>query len=74
MWEVADEADGVGEDDFFEAWEAQAAARRVESGEEFVFGVDVGVCECVEEGGFAGVCVADEAEDGDVLVVALFAL
>ena len=74
FWEVADEADGIGEDDFFELWEAQTAARRVERGKELIFGIDAGVCQDVEKRRFSGVCVADEAENGDVLSVALLAL
>ncbi len=71
---VADEADGIGEDDFFEFWEAQTAARRVERGKELIFGIDPGICQDVEKRRFSGVCVADEAENGDVLGVAFFAL
>ena len=72
--EIADEPDGIGEDDFLESGESETAACRVECGEEEIFGVDVGLREGVKEGRFSGVCVADEAEDGDILSVSFFSL
>ena len=61
---VADEADGVGEDDAAAGGEVEPAHGGVERGEELVLGVDLGTGEGVEEGGFAGVGVADEGDDG----------
>lgn len=67
--EVADEADGVGEEDFGTAFEFPGAGFGVEGGEEFVVGVGAGCGECVEEGGLSGVGVSDDA-DGEVLASA----
>ncbi len=72
--EVADEAHGVGEQHILIVGEGEAACGGVECGEEFVFGVDVGSGEAIEEGGFAGVGVADDGDDGHFAVAAFFAL
>ena len=62
--EVADEADGVGEEDLAGRGEPDLARFGVEGGEEAVVHVGVGVGEDVEEGGLAGVGVADHGDDG----------
>lgn len=71
--EIADEADGVGEEKGLAIGELEAAGGGVEGGEEFVFGEDVGFGETVEEGGLADVGVADDGGVGDGDAAALFA-
>lgn len=63
--EAADETDGVGDEELVITGEVKLAGGGVEGGEEFVFGEDVGAGERVEEGGFAGVGVADDGGGGD---------
>lgn len=72
--EAADEADGVGDEEFLSATEDELTGGGVEGGEEFVFGEDVGAGEGVEEGGFAGVGVADDGGGGDGDALAFVAL
>jgi len=67
--EIANEADGIREDDFLQSWEPELSARGVEGGKEQVLGIDVCFGQGVEQGGLAGVGVADEAEDGDLVGV-----
>lgn len=50
VWEIADEADGVGEQHVLAVGELEAAGGGVEGGEEFVFGKDFGGGEAVEQG------------------------
>jgi hypothetical protein len=65
MGQLLDKADGVGEQRFLAAGEGYSAGGGVEGGEQLVLGEDVGGGEGVEEGGFAGVGVADEGDGGD---------
>src|SRR5262249_46473296 len=57
--EVADEADGVVDDNFLVLWQAQAAAGRVERGEHSLFGDHLAVGQRVEQCAFTGVGVPD---------------
>jgi len=63
--ETADEADGVGDEELVIAGEKELAGGGVEGGEEFVLGENVGAGEGVQEGGFAGVGVADDGGGGN---------
>ena len=74
LWQIADKADGIGEDCLLKTWKTQASARGVERGKQLIFGIDIGLRERVEESRFAGICIADEAEYGDILGVSAFAL
>ena len=67
--EATDEADGVGDEELLIAAEDELARGRVECGEEFVGSEDVRASEAVEQGGFAGIGVADDGagRDGDAL-------
>ena len=69
MGKASDKTDGVGDEEFLVTTEMQLAGRGVESREEFVLGEDRGSSEGVEEGGFAGVGVADDGggRNGDAL-------
>ena len=60
--QLADEADGVGQEDGLAAGELQAPRGGVERGEEAILDQDPGVGHAVQKGGLAGVRVAD---DGD---------
>ncbi len=71
--EIADEADGVGEEEGLAVGEFEAAGGGVEGGEEFVFGEDFGFGEAIEEGGFADVGVTDDGGVGDGDAATLFA-
>ena len=71
--EIADEADGVGEEEGLAVGEFEAAGGGVEGGEEFVFGEDFGFGEAIEEGGFADVGVTDDSGVGDGDAAALLA-
>ena len=63
--QIADEAYGVAEEDFYAAVYFPVSGFGVEGGEEFIVGVGAGGGEGVEERAFAGVGVADDA-DGEV--------
>ena len=63
--EAADEADGVGDEELVIAGEVKLAGGGIEGGEEFVFGEHAGAGEGIEEGGFAGVGVADDGGGGN---------
>ena len=58
--ELADEPDGVGQQDVLVGRQAEPAGGRIERGEELVLGQRVGAGQRVEQGGFAGVGVADD--------------
>jgi hypothetical protein len=64
--QLLDEADGVGEEGSMAARQADAAGGGVERGEELVLGQHVGLGDRVEQGGFAGVGVADDGDDRDL--------
>jgi len=68
--EVADEADGVEEDDLAVLREADPADGRVEGGEELVLGDHLALGDRVEEGALAGVGVADDRDHRDAARVA----
>ncbi len=68
--QIADEADGVAEQDLDAAVELPGAGFGVEGGEELVVGVSAGGGEGVEERALAGVGVADDA-DGEMLAGSL---
>lgn len=72
--EAADEAHGVGNEEFLVAAQEELAGGGVEGGEEFVLGEDVGAGEGVDEGGFAGVGVADNGGGGHGHALAFVAL
>ncbi len=63
--EAADKTDGVGDEEFLVVGQQELPRGGVERGEEFVFGEDGGAGEFIEEGGFAGVGVADDGGGGD---------
>jgi len=69
-----DEADRVGEQDGVAARQADAAGGGVERGEELVLGQHVGLGDRIEQGGFAGVGVADDGDDRDLGAPALGAV
>jgi len=73
VWEIADEADGVGEQHVLAVGEFETAGGGVEGGEEFVFGKDFGGGEAVEQGRFADVGVADDGGVGQGDAAAFFA-
>jgi hypothetical protein len=63
--EVANEADGVGEEEGLAVGQFDFARGGVQGGEDLVFDVDLGAGQLVEEGGFAGVGVSDDGSGGD---------
>ena len=73
-WELVDEADSVGNQDFVAIGEPDTAGDGVEGGEEAVGRGDAGVGQGVEEGALAGVGVADEGGDGQFRATAAFAV
>jgi len=72
--QLLDEADRVGEEGGVAARQADAAGGGVERGEELVLGQHVGLGDCVEQGGFASVGVADDGDDRDLGAPALGAV
>ena len=62
--QTADEADGVGDKELLVAAEMELTGGGIECGEEFVLGENGGPGERVEEGGLAGVGVADDGGGG----------
>lgn len=72
--EVADESDGIGDEEGLAVGELDAAGGGIECGEEHVLGEDVGSREAVEEGGFTGVGVADDRAMGGIEFLAFLAL
>ncbi len=70
----ADEAHGIGDEQFLIVAQDELAGGRIERGEEFVLGEDVCAGERVEQGGFAGVGVADDGRGGHGHAQALAAL
>ena len=63
--EVADEPDGVGDDDLALAREAQPARRGVEGREHLVGDVRLGAGQRPQQGALARVRIADDGQDGD---------
>ena len=72
--EFLDEADCVGEEGGAAGGKAYAASDGIQGGKELVLDEDVGAGEGAHEGGFTGVGVADERDDGDALAGALSAV
>ena len=62
MRELADEADGVGEDERGVAGRADQPCRRIQRDEEPIRGDPPGSRQLIEQGGLAGVGVADEGD------------
>ena len=72
--QLADEADGVGDEGLLRLVELEAAGGRVEGVEQAVVCGDIGACEGVQQRGFAGVGVADDGDDGHGVALAPAAL
>jgi len=71
---LADESDGVAEEDVLVGGEAEATGGGIESGEEFILGEHGGAGEGVKEGGLAGIGVADNGGEGPLVALAAVAL
>ncbi len=63
--QVRDETHGVRQDDLLARRQRDAAHRRVQRGEEHVLGQHLGPGQAVEQGGFPGVGIADQRDDGE---------
>ena len=74
MREAADEANGIGDEELLVAAQHELARRGIERREKLVGGEHLGAGEGVEEGGFAGVGVANDGGGGDGHALALGAL
>lgn len=72
--EIADEADGICQEELLAVGELDLAGGGVERGEELVFGEDLSAGDEIEERGFSGVGVADDGSLGDGDALALLAL
>ena len=72
--ELADEADGIGHQERLLVRQVDLAGGRVERGEEGVLDEDVRAGESPQEGGLAGVRVADDRDIGDGGPLAVLAL
>ena len=72
--QFADETHGVGQQHVLVGRQAQAPGGRIERGEQFILGQDLGAGEAVEQGGFAGVGVADDGGERPAVALARLAL
>lgn len=74
VWQVADEADGVGEQQLLAVGHGHAARAGIQGGEQFVLGEHFAFGELIEQGRFAGVGVTDDRSVWDGNAAALFSL
>ncbi len=74
MRQFADETHGVREQNILVRGQSQSSGGRVERGEQFVLGQNAGAGERVEQGGFAGVRVADDGRERPVAALPAVAL
>jgi len=72
--QFADEADRIRQEDVLVGRKAQPASGGVQRCEQLVFGQDIRAGEPVEQGGFAGVGIADNRGEGEVIALAGVAL
>ncbi len=68
--QLADEPDGIGQQAGLVVGQPELAGGRVERGEQLVVGMDAGLGEGVEQGGLAGIGVADQGQQGPAVTAA----
>ena len=71
--QFADEADGVGEQEW-QVFDDHFADSGVQSGKEFVFGEDIGLADEIHQGGLAHVGIADKGYSDELTTVAALRL